>query len=61
MDELKNIRSGLELSQSAMAQRIGVTLSYYQKVEQGVVPAGAGFIRLFKVAFPKISADLFFK
>ena len=50
MDELKSIRAGLELSQIEMAKRIGVTLSYYQKVEQGVVPAGAGFIKLFKIA-----------
>jgi predicted transcriptional regulator len=61
MKDLKKIRQDLSLSQEQMALRIGVTLSYYQKVEQGQVRAAAGFIRKFIIAFPEQSTDIFFK
>lgn len=61
MQELKRIRHALCLKQPQMAERIGVTLSYYQKVEQGIVPAGRGFMEKFKKSFPDIPSDIFFK
>ena len=61
MDSLKQLRSDLNLSQEKMAQKIGVTLSYYQKIEQGNVMAAAGFIRKFKKAFPHVSTEIFFQ
>lgn len=60
MEILKQLRKELKLSQEAMSTKIGVTLSYYQKIEQGQVMAGAGFIRKLKKAFPAMSADIFF-
>ncbi len=35
MDELKKFREGKRLTQNQMASKIGVSLSYYRKVEQG--------------------------
>lgn len=61
MERLFKFRKLQGLSQEAMARKIGVTLSYYQKIEQGYAGAGAGFIKKFLQTFPETSADIFFR
>jgi len=41
MERLKEFRKKKELSQEAMAKKIGITLSMYEKVEQGRAGASA--------------------
>jgi transcriptional regulator with XRE-family HTH domain len=59
-EELKIFRLRLKISQEKMAKRIGVTQSFYQKIEQGRAQASTGFIRKFKKAFPEVSTDMFY-
>lgn len=60
MERLKEFRKKKELSQEAMAKKIGITLSMYEKVEQGRAGASAAFMRRFKRAFPESSIDCIF-
>lgn len=60
MNELRENRNKLKLSQEKMASKIGVTLSYYAQVEQGRVQAGVGFIRKYLMAFPETCTNIFF-
>ncbi len=60
MEKLKKFRKDVGLSQESMAKRIGVTLSMYEKVEQGRAGASAAFMKRFKTAFPDASIDAIF-
>ena len=60
MDKLKELRKSHGLTRSAMAEKIGLTLSMYEKVESGRYNASAGFMRRLKEAFPEISIDEIF-
>lgn len=58
---LKTYRISLNLNQKEMAQKIGVSASYYYKVESENQNPSFEFLSKFKKAFPKISIDeLFF-
>ena len=60
MKALKDFRTNLNLTQSEMASKMEVSLSYYIKVEQDTAKAGRGFIESFRQAFPNESTDIFF-
>jgi transcriptional regulator with XRE-family HTH domain len=57
MEKLKEFRKKLGISQEAMAKKLGITLSMYEKVEQGRANASAGFMKRFKSAFSDASVD----
>ena len=57
MEKLKALRKDNGLSQTAMAEKIGITLSMYEKVESGRYSASAAFMHRVKNAFPDISID----
>ena len=60
MNNLKSFRLDQGLSQYAMAQKIGITLSMYEKVETGRTGVSGGFLRRFKKAFPSACIDSIF-
>ena len=60
MNNLKAFRLSEGLSQDAMARRLGITLSMYEKVERGIAGASAAFMRRIKTAFPKANIDSIF-
>ena len=60
MEKLKEFRKQAEMSQETMAKTLGITLSMYEKVEQGRANASAAFMKRFKKAFPDASIDLIF-
>ena len=57
MQTLKEFRLSSGYSQEVMAQKVGVTLSYYTQIERGHAKAGRGFMQKLKTAFPEISID----
>lgn len=62
MDELKKFREGKSMTQRQMASKIGVSLSYYRKIEQGKNKPSYQFMKKLKDVFPKVSVDkLFFR
>ena len=57
---LREFRKAHGLSQDAMARKLGITLSMYEKVESGRAGASAAFMRRLKNAFPEVSIDHIF-
>lgn len=58
---LKNFRLGKSISKDKIARIIGVSLSFYEKVENGHVNASRGFMEKLKIAYPEVNIDeLFF-
>jgi DNA-binding XRE family transcriptional regulator len=51
MIKLKLFRQDKKLSQEKMAQLIGVSVSFYQKVENGAVKPSREFMKKFKTQF----------
>jgi transcriptional regulator with XRE-family HTH domain len=60
MEKLKEFRKEQGLSQELMAKKLGITLSMYEKVEQGRANASASFMKRFKASFPSASIDSIF-
>ena len=60
MEQLKQFRKEKKMTQEGMAQKIGITLSMYEKVERGAVSASAAFMRRMKEAFPDIDINFIF-
>jgi transcriptional regulator with XRE-family HTH domain len=59
MDKLKQFRENLNKSPKEMSSSMGVSKSYYYKVESGLREPSYGFIKKFKQAF-KVSVDEIF-
>ena len=59
MDKLKEFRNSKKLSQKEMAIQIGVSPSYYYKVESGYQNPSYEFLAKFKRSFPNASVDDF--
>ena len=57
MDKLRNFRKEQGLSQKDMAEKIGITLSMYEKVDGGRTGASAAFMHRVKSAFPNVVID----
>ncbi|PST41654.1 XRE family transcriptional regulator [Faecalibacillus faecis] len=60
MDKLRKFRESLHMSQKNMAKRIGVSPSYYYKVESGYQNPSYEFLAKFKRSFPNESVDQIF-
>ena len=60
MDKLRDFRESLHMSQKNMAKRIGVSPSYYYKVESGYQNPSYEFLAKFKRSFPNASVDQIF-
>lgn len=59
--KLIEFRKKNNLTINSMAKKIGVSISFYEKVERGERNPSYNFIRLFKKAFPIVDAnDIFF-
>ncbi len=59
---LKDLRRSKGLKQVEMAKVIGVSVSYYYKVESGSLTPSYQFMRKLKDRFPKVCVDeMFFK
>lgn len=60
MEALRRFRKSLNLTQEAMANRLGITVSMYEKVEGGRAGASAAFMRRIKNEFPNANIDEIF-
>ncbi len=60
MKRLKEFRKEKGLSQEAMAKKLNITHSMYEKVEAGRAGASAAFMKRIKEAFPEASIDFLF-
>lgn len=60
MNNLRELRKESGLNQEQMAAELGVSLSMYQKVEQGNAKAGRNFMEKIKRRFPEASIDYIF-
>ena len=60
MNNLRELRKENGYSQEQMAAELGVSLSMYQKVEQGNAKAGRNFMEKIKQRFPEASIDNIF-
>lgn len=60
MEILKQFRHEQGLSQNEMAVRLGVSKSFYEKVEYGDRSPSREFLERFKAAFPTYDMNIFF-
>lgn len=60
MESLKQFRRENGLSQSEMAKRLGMSKSFYEKVEYGDRSPSREFLERFKAAFPSYDMNIFF-
>ena len=60
MNNLRELRKENGFNQEQMAAELGVSLSMYQKVEQGNAKAGRKFMEKIKNAFRKQALIIFF-
>lgn len=57
VEKLREFRKAQGLSQKIMAEKLGITLSMYEKVEGGRTGASAAFMSRVKSAFPEVVID----
>lgn len=57
---LKNFRISLNKSQNEMAKILGITLSFYSKLELGIKNPSIKTIKTFKEKFPTANVDNIF-
>lgn len=60
MEKLKEFRKSKGLSQDKMSKILNITLSMYEKVENGRVGASAAFMKRLKAAFPDANINFLF-
>lgn len=60
MEELKKFRNSMNLTINEMSQAIGVSKSYYEKIEMGFRKPSRNFIENLKKRFPQFDANIFF-
>lgn len=60
MDKLKEFRIKKKMTQKGMAEKIGVSVSYYRKIEQEVYDPSYQFMKKMKESFPYVSIDTLF-
>lgn len=61
MNELKVFRQSQNMTRKEMAEKLGVSLSFYEKVEMGDRSLSGNFIRRLKEAFPLVDLNIFSK
>lgn len=57
---LLSLRKDRELRREDMARAVGVSQSYYDKVETGILKPSRAFLEKLKTAFPSIDMNVFF-
>lgn len=60
MNCLKELRKEANLSQKAMADKLGVSESFYYKIESGEREISRAFLEKVKNAFPAYDMNIFF-
>ena len=61
-EKLRSFRLSKGLTKKAMAEKLGVSLSLYEKVEGGQAGASANLMHRIKEVFPEVSIEkLFFE
>lgn len=60
MECLKSFRAAQGLTRKQMAERLGVSMSMYDKVEYSDREPSRNFLNRFKEAFPNFDMNLFF-
>ncbi|MBE6546330.1 MAG: helix-turn-helix domain-containing protein [Ruminococcaceae bacterium] len=60
IEQLRSFRQAKGLTKPEMADRLGVTLSLYEKVEGGHAGVSAKFMRKMKSVFPEVNIDKMF-
>ena len=60
MKYLKDLRESLNLSKREMAKKIGISFSYYEKIESGERYASRNFLIKLKQNFPQFDINIFF-
>jgi len=61
MNQLANFRKSLSLSQKEMANKIGVSISSYTKIESDHRSPSFNFIKKIKLNFPEFNTNIFFE
>ncbi|WP_286315234.1 helix-turn-helix domain-containing protein [Romboutsia ilealis] len=59
-ENLKKYRISLKKSQNEMANLLGITLSFYSKIELGLKNPSLNTIKRFKEIFPNADVEKFF-
>lgn len=60
MEYLKDLRKSLNISKREMAKKIGISFSYYEKIESGERYASRNFLIKLKQKFPQFDMNIFF-
>ncbi len=60
MDILKKFRESMNLTQSEFAKNIGVSVSFYIKIELGTRKPSREFISKLKAKYPEFDVNKFF-
>lgn len=60
MERLKEFRKEKSLTQEQMANKLGFTLSMYEKVESGRAGCSAAFMKRLKTVYPDADIDFLF-
>jgi predicted transcriptional regulator len=60
MQELKKFRNILNITAKEMAENIGVSKSFYEKIETGTRKASNSFISKLKKKYPQVDLNIFF-
>lgn len=60
MEKMKEFRTSLKYTVEKMAKEIGVSKSYYEKIETGNREPSRNFIKKFKNRFPQFDSNIFF-
>lgn len=60
MEELKNFRMSMNFTILEMANEIGVSKSFYEKIESGIRKPSRNFIEMLKKRFPQFDTNIFF-
>lgn len=59
-DFLLQFRKEKNLTQEEFSNKLGITLTYYSKIELGLRNPSYNFLNKFKSAFPEASIDVIF-
>ena len=60
MEALKEFRLEKTLSKDRMARKIGVSTSFFEKVENGHAKPSRGFMEKLKSVYPEVNLDKMF-
>lgn len=60
MEELKKFRIAINLTINEMSKEVGVSKSYYEKIEMGCRKPSRNFIERLKNRFPQFDTNIFF-